>query len=200
MNKNKPKHISFTSQTKPESFMSTLDQVKEVKEETVESTPRVVQPVKQPTPTPTAAKPAVKEEYKGIYRVEVELQKYTEKMFRNKETTLAEKGKLQYALFSLFKEVLANPSQELFNREWNTILYYFHKNRDTIFNENFMFSHPEQWSGSEKEYVSFRHLAYLLICTSDVKTRKENLSSIRLDRVTESLNEDGKNKILSFYS
>lgn len=137
--------------------------------------------------------------FKPVYKVELDLTSYAEAMDRSKSIVPEEGGKWQYSLFNTIKSVFAAKSQEEFNAEFNTILNFFNKNKEGIFNEKFIYRFPEHWSGSENEFTLHRRLVYLIIQTADPKGRKKALENINLEVVATGLTEDQKQKLFNFY-
>lgn len=180
----------------------------EVKENSVVDQPENQEPVEQPEEKPAEAvveQPAVQKTkpiekgFTPVYKTEFELNNYATAMDKSKSIIPEEGGKWQHSLYMLIKGTLNVPEQETFNQEWNTILQFFNKNKDGIFNEKFIFRFPEQWTGSATEFTSFRRLVYTIIQTADPKSRKKVLESINFDMVAEGLTEVQRNKLISFY-
>jgi hypothetical protein len=140
-----------------------------------------------------------KEGFKPVFKIELELSSYSEAMDKSKAINPEEGGKWQYSLFTTIRNTLSNKSQEEFNKEWNTLLLFFNKNKEGIFNEHFIFRFPEQWPGSSNEFSIFRRILFTIIQTADPKNRKKNLSEINLELVTTGLTEVQRNNILNFY-
>lgn len=135
-----------------------------------------------------------------VYKVEFALNNYMEAMDVTKIINPNEGARWQYSLLTTIKDVLNAPSQEEFNKEWNTILNFFNKNSKVpALTENFIFRFPSEWVGSQSEYKIFQHLVYLIVNTHDPKTRKKNILDINLDVMTEGLTMEQKNKIINFY-
>lgn len=145
------------------------------------------------------SKTSTKQEFTPVYNVQTQLVSYMEAMLPSKAIDPAEGGKWQYHLYSLFKQVLNANSQEEFNSQFNTILHFFRENKDSLFNHFYMTRFPEHFTGSDKEFKVFRSLAYLIIETCDVKTRKKNLEKINLETLTSELTEAEKQKLINFY-
>jgi len=153
--------------------------------------------VKEPDETVTI-QPA-KEGFKPVFKIELELTSYAEAMDKAKAIDPEEGGRWQYSLFTTIRNTLNNKSQEEFNKEWNTMLLFFNKNKASIFNENFMFRFPEQWPGSANEFTIFRRIVYTIIQTADPKARKKAIAEINLDMVTTGLTEAQRSNLLNFY-
>ena len=153
--------------------------------------------------------PAVKEELKAksktekgftpVYKVEIDLISYAEAMDNKKSIVPEEGGKWQYSLYNTIKSVLGAKNQEDFNKEFNTILAFFLKNKDGVFNEKWIFRFPEQWPGSPNEFNFFRRIVYLIIQTADPKGRKKALEDINMEIVTQGLPENQRNMLFNFY-
>ena len=139
------------------------------------------------------------ERFTPVYKVELDLIGYAEAMDSKKAVVPEEGGRWQYSLFTSIKSVLNTADQNQFNKEWATILNFFHKNKNGIFNEKFLFRFAEHWTGSTTEYTTARRLLFTLIQTADPETRRTALASIKLDMVTESLTEAQRVKLLNFY-
>ena len=139
------------------------------------------------------------ERFTPVYKVELDLISYAEAMGSNTAVVPEEGGRWQYSLFTSIKNVLNTADQNQFNKEWATILNFFHKNKNGIFNEKFLFRFAEHWTGSATEYTTARRLLFTLIQTADPKTRRTALASIKLDMVTEGLTEAQRVKLLNFY-
>lgn len=153
-------------------------------------------------PTAVSSTNLNKQQTKGftpVHKIELELISYNEAMKRGKAIVPQEGGKWQYSLFNTIKSVFSAKTQEEFNAEFNTILNFFNKNKDGIFNEKFIFRFPQHWPGSDNEYSLARRLIYLIIQTADPSKRKKALDSINLESVTNGLTEDQKQKLFSFY-
>ncbi len=160
----------------------------------------IVKPVAQaPVAKQAAHAKQSKEGFTPVYKVELELNGYAEAMDRTKSIIPEEGGKWQYSLFTTIKSVFAAKSQEEFNSEFNTILQFFNKNKEGIFNEKFIFRFPEYWSGSQNEFSFFRRVVYLIIQTADVKGRKKALEQINLGMVAEGLTEPQRNMLFNYY-
>lgn len=137
--------------------------------------------------------------FKPVYKVELELTGYAEAMDKAKPMVPADGGKWQYSLFKAIKSIFLAKSQEDFNNEFNTVLSFFNKNKDGIFNEKFIFRFPENWSGSQAEYTQNRRLVYLIIQTADPKGRKKALDQINMEMVAEGMTEAQKQMLFNFY-
>lgn len=184
----------------------------EVQEENVSETPEATSTVSQEETSvvetisspiekpeePVTVQPT-KEGFKPVFKIELELTSYAEAMDKNKAIDPEEGGRWQYSLFTTIRNTLNNKSQEEFNKEWNTMLLFFNKNKASIFNENFMFRFPEQWPGSANEFTTFRRIVYTIIQTADPKARKKAIAEINLDMVTSGLTEAQRSNLLNFY-
>lgn len=174
-------------------------QEKEEVIETPKETP-TEEPVKVTESVPVAKSSTQDQKgFKPVYKVEFELNNYAEAMKPSNPIDPEEGGRWQYSLFAAIKSILSSKSQEDFMKEWNTLLNYFNKNKDGIFNENFIFRFPETWPGSANEYTLSRRILYTIIQTADPKTRRKAIAEINLALVTEGMTEDQKNKFLAFY-
>lgn len=166
----------------------TVAEVTEVQEPEV-----VEEAVSEATPVTT------QEGFAPVYKVELELSQYAEAMDKQKVINPEEGGRWQYSLFTNIRAVLNANTQEDFNKEWNTILNFFNKNKDGVFNERFIFRFPEYWPGSAIEFVTFRRLVFVILETANVQTRKKKISDINLELVTENLTEAQKTRLVNFY-
>lgn len=160
----------------------------------------VVQDTK-PAEAPKAKAPVTQTQkgFKPVYKVELELVGYAEAMDKAKTVVPAEGAKWQYALYKAIKNTFLAKSQEDFNNEFNTILSFFNKNKDGIFNEKFIFRFPENWPGSQNEYTQNRRLVYLIIQSADPKNRKKSLESINMEMIAEGMTEPQKQMLFNFY-
>ena len=140
-----------------------------------------------------------KERFTPVYKVELDLIGYAEAMDTKNAIVPEEGGRWQYSLFTSIKSVLNTADQVQFNKEWNTVLNFFHKNKHGVFNERNLFRFAEHWTGSASEYTTARRILYTLIQTADPQTRRAALASIKLDLVTEGLTEAQRVKLLNFY-
>lgn len=162
------------------------------KKEEVTEVPQVKEEEKVVSKTKT-------EGFTPVYKVELDLNSYAEAMDKKKAIVPEEGGKWQYSLYTTVKSILNAKTQEEFNAEWNTLLLFFNKNKEGIFNEKFIYRFPEQWPGSNNEFTSFRRIVYLIIQTADPKARKKGMAEINMTLVTEGLNEAQRNRLLAFY-
>ena len=182
-----------------EELISTEEVTQKTVEETVIETVEVQEPevVKE---TVSEATPAtIQEGFTPVYKVELELSQYAEAMDKQKVVNPEEGGRWQYSLFTNIRSILNANTQEEFNKEWSTILNFFNKNKDGIFNERFIFRFPEYWPGSATEFVTFRRLVFVILETANVQTRKKKILDINLDMVTENLTETQKTRLVNFY-
>ena len=176
-----------TTEVLEENIESVLEKSKEIVEQPKEDIKKLV------------SKTSTKQEFTPVYNVQTQLVSYMEAMLPSKAIDPAEGGKWQYHLYSVFKQVLNANSQEEFNSQFNTILHFFRENKESLFNHYYMTRFPEHFTGSDKEFKVFRSLAYLIIETCDVKTRKKNLEKINLETLTSELTEAEKQKLINFY-
>jgi len=151
-----------------------------------------VQPQIKKTPEPV--------KFLAVHRVEMELNNYLEVMGLGKPITPELGGTWQYSLYQTLKGIFAAKDQVTFNAEWGTLLHFFGQNQDNVFNDKFMFRFPEYWSGSANEFTLFRRLIYVAMETTNIKTRKNDIKNLNLDKATEGLPEEQKNKLINFYS
>jgi len=156
--------------------------------------------VEEESKVPTSGFKTQQKGFTPVYKVELDLTNYAEAMDKEKAINPEEGGRWQYSLYTTIKDILNAKDQEEFNKEWNTVLTFFNKNKDGIFNENFIYRFPEHWPGSATEYTTFRRIIHVILQTADVKNRKKTVESIKFDMVTEHLTEDQKNKLFAFYN
>lgn len=135
-----------------------------------------------------------------VNQVNMELGNYLEVMQVGKSVTPEIGATWQYSLFTTFKTVLNASSQEEFNASWNSLLAFFFDNSKEVFNENFIYRFPEHWVGSGSEFTIFRRLVHVALSTCNTKQRRKALADLDLEKATEGLTEDQKNKLLTFYS
>jgi len=155
---------------------------------------KVVEEVK-----PQSAKSSTQKGFTPVHRVEFDLTAYAEAMATTKAIDPVEGGKWQYSLLQILKATLSVKDQEVFNKEWNTILNFFKKNKDGIFNETYMFRFPDYWVGSPNEFSLFRRLVYTIIQTADTKTRNAAIKDINMGLVAEGLTEQQRTRLFVFY-
>jgi len=203
MSKHKFSQFSAAKETKVEQKPAQEEVTQSSVQEEVTQSP-VVQETPKPEVKQTQAKevvkPQPKESFTPVFKVEIDLIAYSEALDKSKIVSSEEGAKWQYSLFTTLKRTLNNPSQEEFNKEWTTILNFFHKNKDGIFNEYRMFLHLENWPGSPNEYIAFRSLVFLLIQTADPKVRKTYLRDKTTEQYGNFLTEHQKNTLLAYYS
>lgn len=108
-------------------------------------------------------------------------------------------GRWQYSLFELFRATIENPNQEVFERHWGAILMFFHRSKGSLFSEMHILRPSDGWQGSEMEFSLFRRLVHVIVETSDPATRSQAVRRIDMTRATESLTEDGRNRLISYY-
>lgn len=137
--------------------------------------------------------------FNPVYKVELELTGYADAMDKKNVMVPEQGGKWQYSLFKAIKSCFNATSQDIFNAEFNTIINFFHKNKDGIFNEKFIFRFPENWPGSQNEYTQNRRLVYLIIQSADPKTRKKVLEQINMELVAEGMTEAQKQMLFNYY-
>ena len=163
----------------------------------VETKPAEV--VKADAEQPKASATQTQKGFKPVYKVELELTGYAEAMDKKNTMVPEQGGKWQYNLFKAIKSCFAAASQDVFNAEFGTVVNFFQKNKDGIFNEKFIFRFPENWPGSPNEYTQNRRLVYLIIQTADPKTRKKALEQINMEMVAEGMTEAQKQMLFNFY-
>lgn len=186
-----------------ETQQETVDQAQQSGAEEIKALEPAAEPAAEAA-APAVAQPkaSVSQPQKGfkpVYKVELELTGYAEAMDKKNVMVPEVGGKWQYSLFKAIKSTFAAATQEAFNSEFNTILSFFNKNKDGIFNEKFIFRFPENWPGSPNEYTQNRRLVYLIIQTADPKARRKALDEINMEMVAEGLQEDQKQKLFNFY-
>jgi len=174
-------------------------QASDVQEQASTQAPEQQDPAQKDENTSTSDSKTKQEGFQPVYKVELDLANYAEAMDKKKVINPEEGGKWQYSLFTTIKSILNAKDQEEFNKEWNTLLMFFNKNKDGIFNENFIYRFPEQWPGSTNEFTIFRRVIFVILQTADVKGRKKALESLNLGKVAEGMTEAQKNKLFNFY-
>lgn len=193
-------------------------------EDTVEETPAVVTESTQETPAVvTTASPAVNDvapvsvvdqvtvpevqpketsnkEFTPVFRIELELKIYAEEMHPGKAISHEEGAKRQSGLYKLIMSILSTPNQADFNKEWNTLLSFFHQNSDGVFNEKYMFRFADRWLDGPTSYAFFRRIIYTIIQTANPATRRKAMESIVMERLIDGLTFDQKQKLVNFYA
>ena len=164
---------------------------------------QVVHQVSTPSPDKKVSHQSSTQKPEGftpVFKIELDLNNYAEAMDKTKAINPEEGGRWQYSLFNTIKSILNAPDQETFNKEWNTVLNYFNKNKDGIFNENFIFRFPQNWPGSPQEFTMHRRIVYTLIQTANPKTRNKTIADINMSMVTEGMTEKQRNHLNAFYN
>jgi hypothetical protein len=164
---------------------------------------QVVHQVSTPSPDKKVSHQSSTQNPEGftpVFKIELDLNNYAEAMDKTKAINPEEGGRWQYSLFNTIKSILNAPDQETFNKEWNTVLNYFNKNKDGIFNENFIFRFPQNWPGSPQEFTMHRRIVYTLIQTANPKTRNKTIAEINMSMVTEGMTEKQRNHLNAFYN
>ena len=164
---------------------------------------QVVHKVSTPSPDKKVSHQSSTQKPEGftpVFKIELDLNIYAEAMAKTKAINPEEGGRWQYSLFNTIKSILNAPDQETFNKEWNTVLNYFNKNKDGIFNENFIFRFPQNWPGSPQEFTMHRRIVYTLIQTANPKTRNKTIAEINMSMVTEGMTEKQRNHLNAFYN
>ena len=164
---------------------------------------QVVHKVSTPSPDKKVSHQSSTQKPEGftpVFKIELDLNNYAEAMDKTKAINPEEGGRWQYSLFNTIKSILNVPDQETFNKEWNTVLNYFNKNKDGIFNENFIFRFPQNWPGSPQEFTMHRRIVYTLIQTANPKTRNKVIADINMSMVTEGMTEKQRNHLNAFYN
>ena len=180
-----------------ESSQETQNQVEEV----TSSTPAVIE-TPQAAPVEVKSAPVIQSEkgFKPVYKIEANLIGYSEAMAIGKPITPEEGGKWQYSLYKTILGILNNQNAEEFKAEMQTLLQYFFQNKDNIFNEKFIYRFPAQWPGSQTEFNLYRRVVFVLIQTANPKTRSKEAGKLNLEKVSEGMTEDQKNKFINFFS
>ena len=188
-----------TEQTTQDTSMSNqnVDLVEENKETQVVHQVSTPSPDKKVSHQSSTQKP---EGFTPVFKIELDLNNYAEAMDKTKAINPEEGGRWQYSLFNTIKSILNAPDQETFNKEWNTVLNYFNKNKDGIFNESFIFRFPQNWPGSPQEFTMHRRIVYTLIQTANPKTRNKTIADINMSMVTEGMTEKQRNHLNAFYN
>lgn len=188
-----------TEQTSEET--STSNQDVSLVEETNKT--QVVHQVSTPSPEKkVSSQPSTQktEGFTPVFKIELDLNNYAEAMDKTKAINPEEGGRWQYSLFNTIKSILNAADQETFNKEWTTLLNYFNKNKDGIFNENFIFRFPQNWPGSPQEFTMHRRIVYTLIQTANPKTRNKTIADINMAMVTEGMTQAQRNHLNAFYN
>lgn len=169
---------------------------------TQEVTQAVEKEIEQPALQKSSPQPSNKqpEGFTPVFKVELDLNNYAEAMDKSKAINPEEGGRWQYHLFTTIKSILNASDQETFNKEWNTVLNFFNKNKDGIFNESFIFRFPQNWPGSPQEFTMHRRVIYTLIQTANPKTRAKSLQDINMSMVTEGMTQTQRNHLNAFYN
>ena len=188
-----------TEQTTQDTSVSeqSVEHVEENKETQVVHQVSTPSPDKKVSHQSSTQKP---EGFTPVFKIELDLNNYAEAMDKTKAINPEEGGRWQYSLFNTIKSILNAPDQETFNKEWNTVLNYFNKNKDGIFNENFIFRFPQNWPGSPQEFTMHRRIVYTLIQTANPKTRNKTIADINMSMVTEGMTEKQRNHLNAFYN
>ena len=108
-------------------------------------------------------------------------------------------AKWQKFLLDVMMRILSEQDQQTFNEKWSALLDFFHKNKDNLFNPNYVYRFVHKWNGSEAEINAFRMLVWVAMETSDLTKRAEGLSKIRMEKL-QGLSVEQKNRLISFYS
>lgn len=164
---------------------------------------QVVHQVSTPSPekkVPSQPSTQKSEGFTPVFKIELDLNNYAEAMDKTKAINPEEGGRWQYSLFNTIKSILNAADQETFNKEWTTLLNYFNKNKDGIFNENFIFRFPQNWPGSPQEFTMHRRIVYTLIQTANPKTRNKTIADINMAMVTEGMTQAQRNRLNAFYN
>jgi hypothetical protein len=163
--------------------------------------PAAAQAAEETAPAPAAVIHLEQKAQARIMKsVERDLVSYMEAVHPKQAVNDEAGGAWQGSLFQTLKRILGNPDPEAFKTEWNTLLAFFHKHRDEMFNENFMFRFQSTWKGSAKDYTTFRHLVYLAIRTANPQTRQKEARDIVLDRITQGLSAQASTNLVNYYS
>ena len=188
-----------TEQTTQDTSVSeqSVEHVEENKETQVVHKVSTPSPDKKVSHQSSTQKP---EGFTPVFKIELDLNNYAEAMDKTKAINPEEGGRWQYNLFNTIKSILNTADQETFNKEWTTLLNYFNKNKDGIFNENFIFRFPQNWPGSPQEFTMHRRIVYTLIQTANPKTRNKTIAEINMSMVTEGMTEKQRNHLNAFYN
>lgn len=191
--------VQETETQKTVTEVTTPEQVTPVVEKQPEPEVKKTVVVKEPVAVPVQQKQPPSKETKPVYKIELDLTTYVEAMAPTNVIDPVEGGKSQNFLFMILRGILNAKDQETFNKEWSTLLNFVNKDTTKTFTEGFAFRFPEQWTGSNRDYATFRRLVYLIIQTADPKQRKKNAQDINLEMVTENMNEAQRSYVLNFY-
>lgn len=184
-------------QTSEQTQQEALPENKEV------SSPQVVEDTSQTEEAPKEVKHTKVNlkniEARIVTKIESELTNYMEVMDPKKPIDPNVGAQWQYSLLQTMKSILNQPEFSVFAKEWTVLLNFFNKNKDEMFNENYMFRFPQNWTGSQTEFSQFRRLVFLAIQTADPKDRKKATSHMDMTKVTEGMTEAQASKLLNFY-
>lgn len=140
-----------------------------------------------------------KEQNRIMKSVELDLANYMEAVHPSKTVTGEFGAGWQNSLYQTLKRVINNTNPDTFKVEWNTLLNFFHRHQDEMFNENFIFRFGANWKGSAKDFTAFRHLVYLAVRTADPKTRQKEARDFSINRVIQGMPVHAANNLINFY-
>ena len=132
--------------------------------------------------------------------IAIELSVYEDAMGEGQVLTGEEGASWQRSLYQLIRGVLREKDQEVFNNKMNTILRHFHLDAKGAFAENRIFRFAAEWQGSSEEFTVFRRLVTVFIQTANPQTRGAALRDLVMDIALNTLSEEERNRIFSFYN
>ena len=156
-------------------------------------------PAVEQVPSTPSITPEQKEQTRIMKSVELDLANYMEAVHPSKTVTGEFGAGWQNSLYQTLKRVINNTNPDTFKVEWNTLLNFFHRHQDEMFNENFIFRFGANWKGSAKDFTAFRHLVYLAVRTADPKTRQKEARDFSINRVIQGMPAHAANNLINFY-
>lgn len=107
----------------------------------------------------------------------------------------------QHQLFQALYHVIERSPEEEFKKLWNIALAYFANYKETVFNGKWVYRWAYAWSWGEEKLDLLQRLVNLMMLTCDPNTRRNELRKVDLVRTVEIvLSEEGKNRLIAFYS
>lgn len=170
-----------------------------VQEPAVAAAP-AIEVVQKTTAVSVSSNSTTQDQSRIMKSIERDLVSYMEAVDPSKPVTLEFGASWQNSLFVTIRRVINNQDPAVFRTEWSTLLAFFHKHQEQLFNENFMFRFQAGWKGSAVDFKMFRHLVYLAIRTADPKTRKSAVHDCNLGKIVEGLPATASSNLVSFYS
>lgn len=109
-------------------------------------------------------------------------------------------GRWQFGLLELIRNTVNMADSAASERQWNAILSFFNKSKGSLMGESHILRPASNWPGSDIEFSLYRRMVYLICETADPATRRKAITSISLGKVTESLSEEARNRVVGFYA